>query len=136
MVVTIMDKILKSQVKNLIELELYEFDNRYVCDKEGNVYLIKNQDTYFYYCKPMRPFLTYDGYVEYVLTTKHGSKKHIQAQRIVCGLYIPKPPHKDYVNHKDLNRTNNHVNNLEWVTHSENVKHSYLNNKNRKPIRR
>lgn len=32
------------------------------------------------------------------------------------------------VNHKDFNRFNNSADNLEWVTHSENVKHSVKNN--------
>ena len=76
----------------------------------------------------MRPFITRDGYVEYVLTDINKTKWHIQGQRIVAYLFIPKPDGKDYVNHKDLNRQNNKVENLEWVSHSENIKHSYDNN--------
>lgn len=121
------ERILISSVKNLQDLKNYEFDNRYVCDRTGNVYLIVNQDRFKYFARPMRPFTTRDGYVEYVLTNKYGSKKHIQGQRIVAGLFLPEVPGKEYVNHKNLDRKDNRVENLEWVTHSENVKHSWNN---------
>lgn len=38
---------------------------------------------------------------------------------------LPKPNFKCEVNHKDGNKTNCHIDNLEWVTHSKNAKHSY-----------
>lgn len=112
-------------VKSLSLLDGYEFDDRYVCNANGVVYLIKERFNNGYKAIAMKPFITRDGYVEYVLTTKHGTKKHIQGQRIVAGLYLDKPKGKDYVNHKDGNRSNNKVKNLEWVTVSENLKHSY-----------
>lgn len=37
--------------------------------------------------------------------------------------------HMMEVNHKDFNKANNHVNNLEWLTHRENIQH-YFNNTN------
>lgn len=121
------EKVFISKVKNLGLLTNYEFDNRYVCDENGLVYLIVNQDRFKYFAKPMRPFTTRDGYTEYVLTTKYGSKKHVQAQRIVCELFngLPDNPNKKYVNHIDGKRDNNYYKNLEWVTHSENMLHSY-----------
>lgn len=128
------EKLFISKVKNLGLLSNYEFDSRYVCDEYGNVYLIVNQDSLKYYAKPMRPFTTRDGYTEYVLTTKYGSKKHVQSQRIVCELYngLPNDPNKKYVNHIDGKRDNNYYKNLEWVTHSENMLHSYKYLRNKK----
>lgn len=51
--------------------------------------------------------------------------------RLVAIEWIPNPMNKAEVNHKDGNKSNNHVSNLEWNTKSENQYHSYhrLNNK-------
>ena len=104
--------------KTLNYLQMYTFDDRYKCDENGIVSKTKND-------KKMSPFITRDSYVEYVLTTPFKTKKHIQAQRIVAGLFIPLVEGKTYVNHKDGNRQNNNVNNLEWVTAQENIRHSF-----------
>lgn len=47
--------------------------------------------------------------------------------RIVANAFLPKIEGKDFVNHKDGNKQNNNVNNLEWCTKSENTIHSYAN---------
>lgn len=44
--------------------------------------------------------------------------------RLVAINFIPNPENKPYVNHKDSNTFNNRVDNLEWVTQSENMIHS------------
>lgn len=65
----------------------------------------------------------------------HG--KHLTVHRLVAEAFIPNPDNKQQVNHKDLNRANNHVSNLEWCTNGENVLHSLNSGKNkkRKPVR-
>jgi hypothetical protein len=45
--------------------------------------------------------------------------------RLVAEHFIPNPDNKPEVNHKDRDKSNNHIDNLEWVTHSENIQHSH-----------
>ena len=116
--------------RNLEDLEQYEFDNRYVATMDGHVYRVKSRRFGMLDVVEMRPYVTRDHYIELVLTTRKGIKKHIQLQRVIAYLFLTPIKEKPYVNHKDGNRQNNHVNNLEFVTHSENITHSWRNIRN------
>ena len=54
---------------------------------------------------------------------KNKKCRNYQIHRLVALTYIPNPEDKLQINHKDGNSLNNHVNNLEWVTASENIRH-------------
>lgn len=54
-----------------------------------------------------------------------GFFKRIMVHRLVALSFILKPENKNQVNHKDGDPTNNNLENLEWVTQSENMRHSY-----------
>lgn len=64
------------------------------------------------------------GYKRYDLI-KHGSKKTLSAHRLVAEAFIPNPENKPCVNHINGIKDDNRIDNLEWVSNSENMKHSY-----------
>lgn len=58
---------------------------------------------------------------------KNGSYKTFGVHRLVAEAYIPNPENKEQVNHKDENKSNNCVNNLEWMTNKENANYGTRN---------
>jgi hypothetical protein len=70
------------------------------------------------------PTVTKDGYFKVDLY-RDGKRYSKRIHRLVAKEFIKEIPNKDYVNHKDGNKTNNVSTNLEWVTNSENMLHAY-----------
>lgn len=65
----------------------------------------------------------YDGYIR----VKIRGKSYLK-HRIVANAFIENPYNKPFVNHKDGNKQNNQVSNLEWCTQQENAIHAHKNN--------
>lgn len=63
------------------------------------------------------------GYPQIALY-KNGEKKRFKVHRLVASAFLPNPLNLPQVNHKDGNKGNNNVKNLEWVTQSQNMKHA------------
>lgn len=71
--------------------------------------------------KKLSPTCNNMGYL-YVSLSAKGRVKKFTLHRLVASTFLSG---EGVVNHKDGNKQNNHVSNLEWVTYSENNKHAY-----------
>ena len=92
-------------------------DYNYFVDKEGRVYSKGGEEK--------AQFVDDCGYKRVALWKNNKYKFHL-VHRLVAKALIPNPENKPCVNHKDGNKQNNHVDNLEWITRSDNIKHSYI----------
>ena len=64
-----------------------------------------------------------DGYLIFKARNKE-KVRTLKAHRCVAEAFIANPDNKPQVNHKDGDKTNNNVCNLEWVTAKENIQHA------------
>lgn len=74
--------------------------------------------------KILKPYMTSTGYYKIDLR-KNNIRKIRPIHKLVAETFIDNPNNLSEVNHKDGDKTNNKVWNLEWVTRSDNIKHSY-----------
>lgn len=71
----------------------------------------------------LKPSTNVWGYLNCILW-KNGIHKSFPVHRLVADAFIPNPEGKPIINHIDCNRKNNCVENLEWCSQKENIRHS------------
>lgn len=103
-------------------VKIKDFPEYYITDN-GEVYSRKTKRSP---CRRIKKLISHirAGYLSVILTKeqKHYNK-HIH--RLVAEAFISNPKKLPCVNHKNGIKTDNRVENLEWVTISENMKHAY-----------
>lgn len=83
------------------------YEGIYQISNEGNVYNVKEM-------KSVSTFMKNDGYMCVALTNHDGKVKQHRVHRLVATTFIPNVENKTIVKHKDGNKTNNHVKNIQW----------------------
>ena len=96
--------------------EAYGFNN-YLCNEKGEIYSLLS-------AKIMKTHGDKDGYQQLRMTVEKGKAVTVKTHRLIAQTFLPNPENKPQVNHKDGNKKNNAVSNLEWCTHKENQKHA------------
>ena len=94
--------------------------SKYIVTKTGKIYKINKNGKR----KPMKHFIDKDGYHAVGLHL-NGKSYYRRVHRLVAEAFIPNPECKPEVNHKDGNKNNNRMRNLEWVTTKENICHAW-----------
>lgn len=95
---------------------------KYIVGTDGTIY---NSIT----MHQLHPAVTNRGYRR-VLIYYNGFRRHMSVHRLVADAFIPNPLQLPEVNHKNGDKSDNTVYNLEWCTPEYNVKHSYDNGLN------
>jgi len=113
-------------VKQISLIKEYEnVKDFYYVDKEGNIFSKGNNGGKLL-DKPIKKKLQIktNGYLNVGLAMKNNTQKWFRVNRIVAAAFIENPFKKAFVNHINEVRTDNRVENLEWVTPKENNLHS------------
>ena len=105
------------------------YEGYYQVSNQGNfrslprIIAYKKYGTRLYPGKSLLKDRAYDGYDRIVLS-KEGKKTLFPAHRLVALTFIPNPENKPFINHINGCKHDNRVENLEWCTASENMRHA------------
>ena len=99
---------------------ILDYEGLYSITDEGKVYSHISQ-------KYLAPRRSKNGYVSVSLQKKGMKPRSFSIHRLVLSHFGEQVNDKLCVNHKDGNKLNNHISNLEWCTYSENILHADKN---------
>lgn len=98
-----------------------KFYNKFEVFENGDIYFVEDG----YKKKLKQYFVSRNRMYRCVYVKENGKQKGYYVHRLVAQAFIPNPENKPQVNHIDGNPSNNRLDNLEWVTESENIVHAY-----------
>ena len=99
------------------EFKEYPLNNKYTVSTEGRIF--SN-----YYNKEVTPKVNWDGYHR-VQIWNCGKCNFVSWHRVVAETFLEKKEGCNVVNHINGIKTDNRVENLEWVTQAQNIKHAF-----------
>jgi len=126
---------LKPQINNIVMEEVWKpvlgYEGYYEVSNRGRVRSVDRDVNYVYgkrrvKGRVLKQETSNRGYKR-VHVSANGVSKHLTVHREVSKAFIPNPEDKRTINHKNCDKTDNSVNNLEWATYSENHNHAHKN---------
>lgn len=106
--------------------DIIGYENEYQINQFGEIRTLKDSPKLKKYDVLKPQISKRNGYV-YQMLYKNGKEKLLRVHRLVAMAFLPNPNNLPQVNHKDGNKQNNSVDNLEWCEQSDNMKHAYKN---------
>lgn len=106
---------------------VYGYEN-YYCDMEGNIYSYRKGT-------PMKYYKDKKGYAKIDLKINNKKYKGLSVHRLIAKTFIPNPFNLPQINHKDENKLNNCVDNLEWCNNKYNANYGTRNERMSKSLK-
>lgn len=110
-------------VEGEIFMDIPEYEGLYQISNYGNIKSFKEHISGQY----LQPTPDKDGYPQIGLRDTDSKRKWFRISRLVAGCFIPNPYNLPFINHKDVDVSNNYYENLEWCTHQYNNKYAFTN---------
>lgn len=97
--------------------DIPDYEGIYQASNLGNIKRIETQ-------RILKKYVNKTNGYAYIHLSKHNKTKVLRVHRLIAKTFIENKNNKPYVNHKDGNKLNNNINNLEWCSQKENIQHA------------